>query len=421
MPSFTFSRLCLAAAALLGLQLASAAAPLPPGSPKETGFSPDGLLRIDQFFEREINAGRMPGAVLAIARNGRLVHYKAYGKISGASDAAPMPLDAIFPLASMTKVMVSVGALTLNEEGRLPLKSRLSDYLPQFAKMQVGDQPATPIYIQDLMRHTSGIPYGSSGESAAYKAFPNSSTGSALEMSGDAFLAKLASTPLLHQPGTVFEYGLSTDVLGLVVEKISGKRLGDFLAKAVWEKVSMPDTAFGAVNVSRKRFALPFVKDPLTGREQPFPFFDKAIQFDCGGGCAVATVGDYLRFGQMLLNGGSLDGKRVLSPYSVRALTSDHLGSQIRNNVVAVDPHREGYGFGLGVAVRLQDGIAAVPGSAGDYTWNGAFGTAYWADPKERLVVVMGAMTPGPVRKHYRDQLGALVYGAMLALPPPSK
>lgn len=409
---------------LLASTATLAVTPLPLAAPEKVGFSKDGLARIDQFFAREIAADRVPGAVIAIARDGKLVHYKAYGALDKKT-GEPMPLNAIFNLASMTKVMAAVAGLTLNEEGKLPLKSRLSEYLPAFAKMNVGVvtngeiklEPANPIYIHDLYRHTSGLTYGGRGDSPVHKLYPAGSSVAAAQYTGDEFIAKLAATPLLYQPGTVWDYGLSTDVLGLVIEKVSGKRLGDYMKTAIWDKVGMADTTFSVSADKRKRLARPLDKDPISGKDQKIAILDNAVKFDCAGACAFSTVGDFLRFGQMLLDGGIIDGKRVISPKTVRAMTSDHLGTNIKNNVAGIEPHRDGYGFGLAVAVRLQDGLAAVPGTAGDYTWNGAYGTAFWADPKERLVVVLGTVAPGDIRKYYREQIGALVYGAMQDLP----
>ena len=400
------------------------AQPLPTGTPEKAGFSKEGISRIDQFFMREVAADRVPGAVVAIARDGQLVHYKAYGLLNKATNE-PMPLDAVFQLASMTKILVAAGGLVLNEEGRLPLKSRLDEYLPAFGKMKVGvvspsgeigSEPAKPIFIHDLFRHTSGLTYGSRGTTPVHKLYPEGSGAAAAQYSSDEFIAKLTSLPLLYQPGTVWEYGFSIDMLGLVVEKVSGKRLGDYLKEAVWDKVKMPDTTFEVSAEARKRLARPLLKDPITGRDQKIASIDEPIKFHCGGACAFATVGDYLRFGQMLLDGGTIDGRRVLSPKTVAAMTSDHLGTRIRNQVPDIEPHRDGYGFGLGVAVRMNDGVAATPGSKGDYTWNGANGTLFWADPQERLVVVVGTAAPGEIRKYYREQMGALVYGAMTEL-----
>ncbi len=405
---------------------AAFAQPLPPTAPEQAGFSKEGLARIDAFFEREIASDRVPGAVVAIARDGKLVYFKAFGYLDKAA-GTKMPLDAIFNLASMTKPMAAVAGLTLNEQGRLPLKSRLAEYYPAFAKMQVGITPSTgdakpedarAIYIHDLYRHTSGLLYGARGNTPVHKLYPGSSAGSALQYTGDEFMAKLATLPLAYQPGTVWDYSLSIDVLGLVVEKVSGERLGSYLQKNVWSRLKMADTTFNVPAEKRKRMARPLPVDPISGKPQRVAILEDQdkVKFDCGGSCAFSTVGDYLRFGQMLLNGGVLDGQRILSPKTVAVMTSDHLGANIKNNVAGTEPHRDGYGFGLSVAVRTQPGVAATSGTVGDYTWNGANGTAWWNDPKEKLVVVYGTVAPGEIRKYYREQMGALVYGAMTQL-----
>ena len=412
----------------LGLALLAASAfaqPLPKVSPEQAGFSSEGLARIDRFFAREIEANRVPGAVVAIARDGKLVYYKSFGYLDKAA-GTPMPLDAIFNLASMTKPLTAVAGLTLNEEGRLPLKAPLSEYFPAFTEMKVGVvdakvETAKPIYIQDLMRHTSGLTYGGRGDSAVHKLYPAGSAPAASQYDGAAFMAKMASLPLLYQPSTVWDYGFSIDVLGLVIEKETGQRLGQYLKTAVWDKVGMPDTTFQLPADKRKRLARPLPNDPISGKAQRVAILDEPVKFDCGGSCAFSTVGDYLRFGQMLLDGGAIDGRRVLSPKTVAMMTSDQLGPNIKTQVEGTEAQRGGYGFGYGVAVRVHDGIAAVPGSVGDYTWNGANGTAWWNDPKERLVVVYGTVAPGEIRKYYREQVSALVYGAMTQLRAPAR
>ena len=399
------------------------AGPLPMASPEEAGFSAEGLARIDSFFGREISANRVPGAVIAIARDGKLVHYKAYGYLDKPKGVA-MPLDAIFGYASMTKIMTTVAALTLTQEGKLPLQSKLSDYFPGFAEMKVGvaqpdgtlrlEPQKRPILIHDVFRHTSGLTYGGRADMASpvTKLYPGGSE-PAFEGSATDLVNRLTKLPLAHQPGTAFEYSFSCDVLGAVVEKLSGKSLGAYLSENVWKKLNMVDATFQVPPEKRPRLAQPFANNPLDGKPQDIPVIRKQTTFDCGGGCALGTVGDYLRFGQMLLNGGILDGQRILSPQTVALMTSNHLGPEIQNNVAAVEPHREGYGFGLGVAVRMNPGIAAIPGSVGEFTWNGAYGTAFFADPKEKLVVVYGTAAPGELRKYYREQVQVLVYGAM--------
>ena len=335
--------------ALLSQVNALAADPLPRGDPARHGFSPAGLQRIDQFFADEIARDRIPGAVVAIARQGRLVYYKAMG-FQDKQNAIPMRTDSIFGLASMTKIMVVVGALTLYEEGRLPLHSPLSNYYPQFASMQVGvldgngqmrTEPARrPITIQDLMRHTSGITYGGRGSTPIHKMWPTSSSATAYQMTGAEFMERIAKLPLLYQPGTTWDYSLSTDALGMVVEKVTGRTLGEALRERVWSKVGMPDTFFAVPEEKRRRIAQPLPNDPITGKPQNIRLLRETPKFECGGGCAFATAGDYIRFGQMLMNGGVLDGKRVLSPKTVEHMTSDHLGSNIKNNVAGTEPHR---------------------------------------------------------------------------------
>lgn len=406
---------------LFAYRAAAAADPLPRIDPAKAGFSRAALERIDRFFADEIARDRIPGAVIAIARGGKLVYYKALG-YQDKSAGAPLKTDAIFNLASMTKVMTVVGALTLYEEGRLPLKSTLATYYPQFGAMQVGVieggniklEPARqPIFVQDLMRHTTGLTYGARGNTPVHKLYPGSSAGAAFAMTAPEFLDALAKLPLLYHPGTTWDYGFSTDVLGLVVEKITGKTLGGALEERVWSKLGMRDTTFSVPAEKRGRLARPLPNDPLTGKPQDIRVLREQPKFDCGGSCAFSTAADYIRFGQMLVNGGTLNGVRILSPKTVRLMTSDHLGANIKNNVAGTEAGRDGYGFGLGVAVRTEAGVAATNGSVGDYTWNGANGTIFWADPREQLVVVVMSVGPGEIRKYYREQIAALVYGAM--------
>lgn len=413
----------LLSSALLLAQTVLAADPLPRTDPAKAGFSAAGLQRIDRFYADEISRDRIPGAVVAIAREGKLVYYKSHGYQDKTAGAA-MKSDAIFNLASMTKVLSVVTALTLYEEGKLPLKSTLATYYPQFASMQVGVVDAAgavkteaarqPVFVQDLMRHTTGMTYGARGGSAVHKLWPASSAAAAFAMNGPEFLDTLAKTPLLFQPGTQWDYGFSIDVLGLVVEKITGKTLGEASTERVWSKLGMRDTTFRLPAEKRSRLAQPLPVDPISGKPQEIGIYKQQPKFDCAGSCAFSTAADYIRFGQMLVNGGVLDGVRVLSPKTVRLMTSDHLGKNIKNFVAGTEAGRDGYGFGLGVAVRTEPGVAATNGSVGDYTWNGANGTIFWADPKEQLVVVVMSVGPGEIRKYYREQIAALVYGAMV-------
>ncbi|MCE7527934.1 MULTISPECIES: serine hydrolase [unclassified Polynucleobacter] len=396
--------------------------PLPMANAQSQGVSVDGIKRIDAFFADEIANNRMPGAVLAVAKNGKLVIYKSYGFLNKATNT-PMPLDAIFNLASMTKVMAAVGALTFYEEGKMPLNAPISNWYPQMKDMKVGIVAAdgslttvpakNPITIQDLMRHTNGLTYGARGNSAVHKLFPSASVTAAFDYTGPEFMDKLATIPLLYEPGTVWDYGFGIDVLGLIEEKIANKPLGSVLQERVWSKVVMPDTSFQVADNQRARLAQPLPLDPMSGKPQKIKILTDKVKFDCGGSCAFSTAGDYIRFGQMMLNGGSLDGKRVLGPQTVAFMTSNHLNKDIKNLVGGTEPGRVGYGFGLGVAVRMERGLSAINGNVGDYTWNGANGTLFWVDPKEQMVVVMMAVAPGDIRKIHREKVNALVYGAL--------
>ncbi len=394
--------------------------PLPMNAGK--GFSQEGLKRIDAFFADEIANNRMPGAVLAVAKNGKLSIYKSYGYLDKASNK-PMTKDAIFNLASMTKVMASVGALTFYEEGKMPLNAPISNWLPQFKDMKVGQVDAegklnlipakNQITVQDLMRHTNGLTYGGRGATPVHKMYPAGSAVAAFQFSDQEFIDKLASAPLLYEPGTAWDYGFGIDVLGIIQEKIAGRPLGAVMQERIWSKVGMPDTTFDLAEKDRPRLAQPLPIDPISGKPQKVDILTKKVKFDCGGSCAYSTAGDYIRFGQMLLNGGSLDGKRVLGPQTVAFMTSNHLNKDIRNNVALTEPGRVGYGFGLGVAVRMERGLSAINGNVGDYSWNGAYGTVFWADPKEQMVVVMMGVAPGDIRKIHREQLNSVIYGAL--------
>jgi CubicO group peptidase (beta-lactamase class C family) len=410
----------LAIPSLVYAQSGKNALPLP-SSPGQ-GFSQEGLKRIDAFFADQIATNQMPGAVLAVSKNGKLSIFKSYGYLDKESQK-PMTTDAIFNLASMTKVMATVGALTIYEEGKLPLNAPISDWLPQFKNMKVGQVDAdgklttvpakNPITIQDLMRHTNGLTYGGRGATPIHKFYPSGSAVAAINLSSEEFIDKLASAPLLYEPGTAWDYGFGLDVLGIIAEKVSGKSLGGVLEERVWSKVGMPSTSFQLAEKDRPRLAQPLPVDPVTGKPQKIDIFSKQVKFDCGGSCAYSTAGDYMRFGQMLLNGGSIDGKRVLGPQTVAFMTANHLNKDIKNNVGATEPARVGYGFGLGVAVRVERGLSANNGNVGDYSWNGAYGTIFFVDPKEQMVVVMMGVAPGDIRKIHREKLNALIYGAL--------
>lgn len=396
---------------------------IPIATLNQAGFSAEGLKRIDTFFASEIEKKRVPGGVVGIVRDGKLVYLKAHGT-QNPETQEPMKVDSIFALASMTKPMVSVGALTLTQQAKLPLFSKVSDYYPDVANMKVAikksdgttdyENVKNPMTVQDLMRHTSGLTYGGRPDTSSPAARLYPSGNDAANANGTLdFMSKITKLPLVYQPGTIFEYSLSHEVLGAVVEKVSGKSLDDYLRESIWSPLKMNDTGFIVADNKKARLARPFKLNPLNNSPQSILPVEKNVTFQCGGGCSLGTVPDYLKFGQMLVNGGEFNGQRILSPAIVKLMTNDQLNKKIINNVANVEPHREGYGFGLGVAVRTEPGLAAVPGNVGEYSWNGAYGTGFFADPQAKLVVVFGTAAPGDLRKYYREQIQNLVYGAM--------
>jgi CubicO group peptidase (beta-lactamase class C family) len=406
---------------------APAADPLPRAKPESVGMSSERLARIGEVLRADIEKGRLPGAVIAVARRGKLVYYQAFGYLD--KDAGTkMTADAIFSIASMTKPVVAAGALQLYEHGQVQIDDPVSAYLPQFAKMQVaalrandGGAPgfdtvpaARAVTIQDLMRHTSGIVYGGRGSTPVHKLYPASSSSAGKEMTGTEFIDKLGSLPLLHQPGSTWDYGFGLDVLGQVIERVSGQPLGRYLEAQIFKPLGMVDTGFNVPPEKLKRYAKAFASDPDTGKPQFVLDLSKPLKFECGGGCAASTAADYLRFAQMLLNGGQLGGKRVLGRKTVEYMLSNQLAPGTVNLIGNADPTSADMGFGLGVAVRTTPGIVRKLGSVGEFAWNGAYGTSWWADPKEQLAVVFMAQTPGPIRWHYRYVINALVNQAIV-------
>jgi CubicO group peptidase (beta-lactamase class C family) len=394
-------------------------APLPFAKPEVVGMSSVRLARIGSVIEADIAAGRIPGAVVAIARHGKLVAFDAYGWRDKAA-GLPMTTDTIFNIASMTKPMTAAGALMLYEQGRILMDDPLSKYFPKFANSRVAGRDAKgeptletvpanrAIIVQDLLRHTSGLIYGSRGTTAIHKMYPG---GTDDAPSGAAFVDKLASLPLLWQPGSTWDYGFGLDITGQIIEKLSGQTLGAYLKANLFTPLGMADTGFNVPPEKASRYARPLPADPDTGaRQTRSPELTRPLNFDCGGGCAASTAGDYLRFASMLLNQGRAGNVRVLGSKTVEFMTSNQLGPEVKNLVVNADPTRANFGFGLGVAVKTSLGNTRLMGSAGTFNWPGASGTDWWVDPKEDLVVVYMSAAPGPLRWHYRQVINALVY-----------
>jgi CubicO group peptidase (beta-lactamase class C family) len=415
-----------AAAVALGAPLmAQAADPLPRGTPEEAGMSSERLALIAKAVNAELAHDQLPGAVLAIARRGKLVYFETFGHRDKAAGAA-MPADAIFNIASMTKPMVAVGALKLYEQGRLLMDEPVAKYVPKFAELQVAVMDARKekivetvpaarkITIQDLFRHTSGLIYGGRGTTAVHKLYPEGSGQAAEAMTGPEFLDRLSSRPLLYQPGTVWDYGFGLDVLGLIVEQLTEQSLGQYLRQNLWTPLGMADTGFAVPAEKASRHALALPIDPVSGKPQDTSALSRKPKFECGGGCAFSTAPDYLRFALMLMNKGSYAGTRILGPKTVEYMLSNQLAPDVKNLLVNGDPTRADYGFGLGVAVRTTPGIVRMMGSVGDFSWPGASGTNWWADPHEELAVVWMAHSPGAIRWKYRQMINALVYQAIV-------
>lgn len=391
--------------------------------PSTVGLDTARLARIREALDRDVKAGLLPGAVVGIARHGHIAYLEAVGSRDPAS-GQPMWADAVFSIASMTKPMTSVAIMMLHEEGRLLLGDPVSKFLPQMSNMRVAKSltadaletvPAErEITIQDLLRHTSGLTNGNRGTSAAHRAYPQSGGAAAMTLSREAFLSAIGKVPLLYQPGTTWEYGFSTDVLGHVVEAVTGQSLGAFLKARLWDPLDMADTSFSLTKNTEARYARAFPKCPLTG--EPLSVLHasgKPLKWESGGGGAVSTAADYLRFVEMLRAGGTLDGIRILGRKTIELMRADHLGPEIENRITTMDPACSGYGFGLGFAVRRAPGIAAQLGSVGDYYWSGVYGTYFWIDPVEDLSVVFMAAAPGQIRLRYRQLLRALVLQAI--------
>ena len=379
---------------------------------------------IGKTLNADIARGRIPGAVVAIARRGKLVYFEAFGYRDKAA-GVPMTTDTIFNIASMTKPMAAVAALQLYEQGKLLMDDPVAKYFPKFADMKVavmdeqgeniiGTVPAArKITIQDLPRHTSGLIYGGRGTTAVHKLYPTGSAPVSGTLSGTEFLDKLAALPLLHQPGAVWDYGFGLDVLGLVVEQLSEQTLGGYLHENVFKPLGMLDTHFLISGDKAARYAKMLPNDPETGQPQSLMALTQPRKFECGGGCAASTASDYMRFALMLMNKGQYRNARVLARKTAEYMVANQIGPEVKNLVGSADPTRADYGFGLGLAVRTTPGIARTMGSVGEFSWPGASGTNWWADPKEELVVVFMAHSPGPIRWHYRQVVNALVYQAI--------
>ncbi len=391
---------------------------LPQARPAEVGLSSERLERIMALLRDDAAKGTIPGAVLLVARHGKVAWFETAGVLNPQTKA-PMTRDAIFRIYSMSKPITTVAAMTLFEDGKISLSDPLQRYIPAFAHMQVGVErdgklelvPARrPITIQDLMRHTSGLTYGIFGTSLVKKMYNDAKV-----LEGDytnaEFAERIAKLPLIYQPGTTWEYSHSTDILGRVVEVASGMTLYQYEKQRVLDPLGMNDTGFYVTEPARQaRIAEPNANDRTIGIGAVMNDPRVAGKWESGGGGMVSTTMDYARFLQMMLNGGTLNGKRILGPRTIAYMTSDQLTDGIVPGPLYIPG--PGYGFGLGFAVRRTTGGAIDNGSPGDYTWNGVGGTHFWVDPKEDMFVVFMIQSPRQ-RAHYMSVIRDMVYAAI--------
>jgi CubicO group peptidase (beta-lactamase class C family) len=412
------ARIAGVVAAVMWLAIPAFAAELQPvAHPEEAGFAADRLQRLTDAFQGYVDQGRLPGAVVLIARGDKVAYLRTFGWQDRERHIAMRP-DSIFRIYSMTKPIVSVAAMSLAEEGKLDLAAPVSQYLPEFKDAQVGVErrdPKTgdtalamepqkrPMAVQDLLRHTAGFVYGAFGNGLVHKAYRAANLFD-IDQTQAEMAAKLSKLPLAHQPGEVWEYGMATDVLGRVVEVASGMTLDRLIEERITKPLGMTSTGFWVREEDLGRLAQPQA-DPATGKPPATPYpldVSKKPRWLSGGGGMVSTAGDYLKFCEMLLNHGEWQEARVLAPATVTLMTSDALPPGIGYALGALGTlapeflptPAEGQRFGLGFAVRTAAGRNPLPGSVGTYFWAGALGTIFWVDPAEKVVAIMMVQEP---------------------------
>ena len=408
---------CLLAAGLVQAQ------GLPSARPEQVGLSSERLGQLTAILKADVEKGVIPGAIVLVARHGKVAWFETVGVRDPASRAA-MSKDAIFRIYSMTKPITSLATMMLLEEGKLALGDPVAKYIPQLRGLKVAvekpdgaGQPTLELQparremtVHDLLRHTSGLTYGFFGPGLVKKMYVDGKVWNDYPSNAE-LVERLAKLPLLYQPGTTWDYSHSTDVLGRLIEVVSGQTLSQFLKARIFDPLGMRDTAFYVTDKSKhERIVEPFPNDRTFGTDADFNDPRVVQKWESGGGGLVSATMDYARFLQMLLNGGSLDGKRLVSPKTVAYMTADHVGS-----VVAPGPlylPGPGFGFGLGFAVRKEAGVSPLPGTVGEYNWGGAGGTYFWVDPKEDLFVLYMMQSPKQ-RVPYRALLKDMIYGAV--------
>ncbi|MET4207100.1 serine hydrolase domain-containing protein [Bradyrhizobium sp. LA2.1] len=388
-------------------------------------FSPEGLAKVSDYIRSEVAAGTFPGAILLLQQHGKPVYYENFG-VRDVTTEISMSADTIFRLYSMSKPVTTVMAMMLVEEGKLSLDDPVAKYIPAFGKMKVGVETkaedgkvalaleplSRSVTIKDLMRHTAGLPYGYYGGGLVNKLYADAGLFDNKALTNAELVAKITTLPLAEQPGTNWDYGHSTDVLGRIVEVISGKSLFEFEKERLLNPLGMTDTAYYVADPAKwPRIAEPMPQDraisPMTQVRDP----RKPLRWESGGGGLVGTVGDYARFSQMLLNGGSYEGRRYLKPETIALMASDHIGPATK---IARDQNYYpggSSGFGLGFAVRTS-----VPSGTswplGEYRWDGVGGTFFFIDPEDDLFGIFMVQTPSQ-RGRIQLALKTLIYQAM--------
>ena len=392
-------------------------APLPPADLADLGLCPERMRHLVGVLQADVERGRLPGAVVVVARHGRIALMEGIGRLDPAHDA-PMPLNAVFRIYSMTKPIVSVAVMMLVEQGRLKLADPVHQHLPEFAHQQVAVQtPAGVVLqpvqraatVQDLLRHTAGLTYEFLGDSLVQQRYREENMGSRARSNAE-FSCALAAIPLMFEPGSEWAYSRATDVLGRLIEGITGQTLAEHLQQAILTPLGMVDTAFVVPEPDHPRIAEPFAHDPDGGI--PMRLIDprETPTLHSGGGGLMSTAADYARFLQFILNKGELAGVRLLGPRTVDFMTADHLGHIPGNDPALLPP---GHGFGLGFAVRTAAGVAPMPGSVGTVHWSGIGGTSFFVDPAEQLFGIFLAQAPNQ-REHYRALFRSLAYAALV-------
>jgi CubicO group peptidase (beta-lactamase class C family) len=432
-------RLTMAAAvaAIALAPMATHAAPKPapaailaPATPEAEGFSSERLKRLDGYMQGLVDQGHLPGAITMVVRHGKIVSYETYGK--KAIGGAPMTKDTIFRIYSQTKPVTGVAMMMLFEEGKWRLDDPVTKFVPEFAHLQVykGQNPdgtfitepaARVPTMREIMSHTGGFAYGLRTDQPVEKAYRDSGLlGSKTQAE---FLDKLVKLPLASQPGMEWRYSVSVDIQGLIVERLSGMSLGDFMKSRIFDPLKMTDTAFYVPAAKSDRLAALYIPDPKTRALKPADNFmvldvTKPPAIASGGGGLVSTTADYARFAQMLLNGGQLDGARILSPGTIKLMASNHLSDIVMAAPDASFSPAKGVGFGLDFAVVTNPARDGTLQGEGTYSWGGAAGTWFWIDPKNDLFMLgmihILAKEIDPALAKISDDASTLVYQALV-------